>query len=516
MKRQVRFRAGAVAAWLVCAALPFYFLTRAQEPGGAAANVNRGVWVSNVNGNMNAGGAMNGNLSPAAGGYTNLNLAGVGSAGGAREDEPEPESDPAFSGEWVEPGPLWGSARRSLLVLRAGAEAGSKVLARVRAEVGEVVTVLEAAGDRLRVKVEANDGQGATRRRDAEGWVEWGAVVPVAEALVVEAASGEVLRRVPLEDGITNVAFAADGATAFLYGPAAPSVHEAGGDDLKARRAIKLDGTFAGGEVFPRPSGAAPFVPIWRAAATGGYKLDFLLLGEGPAPAVVPTDLTAESGGRFLVSDDGLTGFALYPDRAAWGGALRVAVAVFDLQTLTQVRAFVLPEAVAPDDAVALGRNGTELLALPSQPAPRLVVAESLAGSLLREVPLGRVAGSGTAFRQTTPIAGRFVVVYPEDGPDGAVTFRSALLTPEGSLTRLADGVTFMAEAGGVTYSVDDAGTRLLVLDERGRVRSSRPVRRREGRPLAPEGDERIVRGLFATPDGKRLVIIKGVESCGC
>jgi|GEM_PF-3435053 len=542
MKRPISFGAFAAAAWLLCGVLPFYALTRAQDPAGGG-----GGPVSNVNGNMNAGGNANangnanvgGNTTVNAGGstsmnaggptMTNVNLAptsntnsarGGGGAGqAAAEEGAEAEAPAAFSGEWVEVGSLWGNAARSPLVLRAGPGAGSQIVGRVKVEEGEGVAILEAAGDRLRVKLEANAGQGGARRVDAEGWVEWGAVVPASEALVVEAASGEVLRRVPLDDGITSVLFTHGGEKAVFHGATAQSLYEAGADDFKLRRALRLDGAVAVGELFFQPASGRLFLPVWRAAdgAGGDYTLDFVRAGEGPA-AAVSTGLSSAGGGRFLVSDDGQTGYAIHVGGAAWGGAGRLVASVFDLQTLTQVRGFVLPDPVTTDDDIALARGGAELLLLSSQQPQRLLVVEGTGGSLVREIPLAAGVGGAVGFSQTGGAAGPLVASYAEAAGDDSVGLGRARLGPDGKLSPLPEGVAFLAEAGGARYGVDEHGTRVFTLDDAGRVRSSRPIRSAGGKPApaAPEGEARGVRGLFLTPDNKRLVIIKGFEGCGC
>jgi hypothetical protein len=529
MKREAAIRVAAVAAWLLCGALPLYVLTQAQDNSGRA---NR--WATNVNGNMNGNGNMNagpahtsetvleqppgGNIS--LGGLMNVNL-NPHPVGPSRDEDEAVVGLPIVSAEWEETGPVWGRAARSPLVLRAGAGSSSRVVARPLVEEGETVSILETAGDGLRVRVEAQPEFGRTRRRAVEGWVEWGAVEPVAEALVVEAASGELVRRVPLEGGVTSVLFAPDGATALLHGNSAPAVYEVSGADLKPRRKLQVEGIAGIGGIFFQPGGAQLVVPVWRSAADAGsgYRLDFLRVGEGPA-AVVPTGVTASGAGRFLVSGDGLTGFALNTGGASWGGAGRVTVAVFDMGTLTQIRGFLLPDSITEDDDVALGPGGSELFVLSSEQPSRLTVVESMTGSLVREVKLATIGAVG--FRRTEGAAGPLIVSYAaaQEGDDASTVTRWARLTPEGALVARPEGLTYEVEAAGQRYAVDEAGRKIFVLDEAGRVRASRPVRMRGGRvPAAAatgEGDGPFVLGLYATPDGKRLIIIKGFEECGC
>jgi hypothetical protein len=523
MRSRVRICVAATAVWLLCGALPLYFLTRAQDPAGAQTSPR----ATNVNGNMNAGhgredapppagGRMNGNLSPAFKG-------GAGRGDATAEEDEAGDRPPVVLGEWGEVEPSWGSAAVSPLVLRAGTGAGSRVVARVKVEEGEGVSILEAAGDRLRVRIEANAEQGGTRHRSVEGWVEWGAVVPAAEALVVDAASGEVLRRLPLEGGITSVLFAPDGGRALFYGAAAPAVYEATADDFKLRRALRLDGAVSVGELFLQPQAAQLILPLWRPGddadgeGSGDYTLSFVRAGGGPA-ARVPTTLRSSSGGRFLVSDDGQTGVALYPGGAAWGEANRVAAAVFDLQTLTLLREFVLPASVTTDDDVALGRGGAELLALPAQHPLSLFVIESFSGALVREVSLGRRGGGVAGFAQTGARGGPLVLSYAEFEGEESVALRRAQLTGGGRLARLPEDVSLVAEAGGARYGVDYEGTRIFLLDEAGRVRASRRVKLPAAKPApaAAADDGRLTLDLSVTPDGKHLVIIKGTGGCGC
>jgi hypothetical protein len=527
MKRRLRFCAAAVAVWLLCGGLPLYFSTRAQD----SDRTRTGSWATNVNGNMNAGSdpnadrksvppltgvPMNGNLGPSF----NMNVSSGSAPAEAHETGDEP---PLVLGEWSEVEPSWGNVTVSPLVLRDGTSAGARVMARVSVEEGEGVSILEAVGDRLRVRVEANAEQGGTRQRPIEGWAEWGAVLPAAEALVVDVASGEIRRRVPLEGGVESILFAPGGGTAFFYGVGAAAVYEASTEDFKPRRALRIDGAFSIGDLFFQPQTAQLLLPLWRmgdAADADGevssdYALGFLRVGGGAA-ARVPTALRSASGGRFLVSDDGQTGVALYPAGAAWGAADRVAAAVFDLQTLTQIREFVLPAAVTTDDDIALVRGGAELLALPAAHPQSLFVIESLAGALVREVPLGRRSGGVARFARTGPGGGPLLLSYAEHQDDGYAALRRAQLTAEGRLTRLSQEVALVAEAGSARYGVDDEGTRLFVLNGEGRIRATRRIKGAAAKPVpaTTRNDERPVLGFAVTPDGKQFIIIKGAEAC--
>jgi hypothetical protein len=534
-------RPAAVAAWLLLSVFPLYVLTRGQDTEVRPALSNRNVGgyaLSNSNGNMNTG--VNGNMNSAAGGGAsagawtamNGNMSWRGpftmnrnvgpdavapDADEAEADEVGADAPANFTAEWDVPGETWGNVSKSPLVLRSGPGADSPVTARVAVEEGAGVRILAVEGESLRVRVEANAEPGGARKRDVEGWAAWGAVTPSAYALVLDAAGGEVLERIPLDGGVTSVLFAPDGATALFHG--AGTVVEADAEEFKPRRALTLNGAVTTGEPFWQGGAGRLVVPAWRVSnnPSGNYTLDFLCVGVGPETSVA-TGITATFEGRFLVSSDGRTGFAIYQSGAAWGLEGVISVVAFDLQTLAPARNFTLPEAVTWDDEIIVGPDGAELLVIGNERPQRLVAVETMTGSIAREIPLGLGQNGWASFAQTPCAGGPLYLRVSAPSESGRNTVGSARLGPEGKISRVAAGVAFVAEAGGTLYGVSDVGTRLFTLDANHRVRSARDIKGHEAGPpvVSDEKFAQAVLGLFAAPDGKRLVVIMGVPECGC
>lgn len=507
----------AIAAWLLLGLLPLYVLTRAQgqdaAPTRAGSNINGNV-NSNTGNALSTGSATNTGVA-SHGGSLNLNMnRGVGPGPEAVRDE-EAAAAAILSAEWRPAGELTGYATVSPLVLRSGAASDSPAR-RVEVEELEGVTILAAEGGRLRVRIEPNAERGGARARAIEGWVEWGPVLPYTHALVLDARSGKLLRRVPLQESIKRVLFAPDGANVLFQSDYA--VYEADAKEFQPRRFLELGGVVTTGELFWQGSGGSLIVPVWWVSndARGNYSLAFLRVGEGPA-ARTRTGIAALSEGRFLVSRDGQTAYALYRSgEATWGsGQELVTVEVFNLQTLTAVRSFSLPDFVTWDSEIIVG-SGAELLVLPHGESQSLAVFETMTGSLIREVPLNRA--DWATFTQPDGTSGATLLRISETGEDGQTALRSARIGPEGKLATASPDVHFAVEAGGSLYGLDEAGTRLFVLNEDYSVRSARDIKPRAVAPRVEEGGapEPVVRGLFASPDGARVIIIFGVPECGC
>lgn len=478
------------------------------DPGGPHVSSAARVGTTNTNGR----------LSPAAG-------AGAGPAEEGRGGDAQQPPPPEPIAEWRPPPELYGYAVPERVTLRArpGAQAaplGEPTALELAGEHG--VRILGAEGDWLRVRMPPAAGRAST-----EGWVEWGTILPGSWAVILDARTGKLLRREPLEAGITHATFSPDGKRVFLSNGHLNTVTEARAEDFRPLRELAFTTAGRVDDAFFQPEGGALVVPMWRVGKDprGDYTLVFVRVGEGAIESV-PTGVTARTDtsvmlwvdGRFIVAPGGRLGFAVYTQGGADGagdGSGHTIVETFDLQTLARLRRVDFG-AVAELGDPFLSRDGSELFTISGSPRAVRVYGTG-DGKLLRELPirLGDEVGADFALRARD--GDSFVLSVWESSPRGTLA-RLARLKPDGKLVTLgAERFTFGAErsyvveAGGRLYAADERGRRLSAFDREGRHRWTREV----AAPAALRSDDHHalppVKGIVVSPDGARVVVIVGV-----
>ena len=513
MRRQPLFFAAALL--LPCAALALCALALAPRAAGQSA--------TNVNVNMNRNTRGNVNSSAAEGvppsGTTTLNLNTNSSAATPRPSPPA-ATPPAV--RWSRVASVEGFLRSSPVKLRASADARAADVEEVEANDYPPVELLETAGEFVRVRFETGGGEGR-KGKVVEGWAVWGDVMPHTTALILDARTGRVTGRTALGPGIDAVSFSPDGKRALFHGQWSPHVYEADASHLAPTRRLSMEGEGGFNAPVYVGSGHELLAPFWSSAPAGdggGQKLYVARVdgGGGVSAAPFPRAPSGAEPSRVAFAPDGRTGFAFYVEpfddeedveEPADGAERGTPVAVFDPLTMQHLRRFHLPGPGLSFDASSMAMNADgSLFYVIDQTGQRLVVVETQAGGVVREVSL---AGDETRLfslaRDRVDASGPLLVNYwvaAEDHGDAGT------LRLDGGLAAEADaGPRFTVEAGGARYGVDEAGTRLLILDADGRVLRARDIPRREEDMQTPVG-------LFATPDGSRLIILLSVPEHDC
>lgn len=502
----------AAAILLPCGASALCVFALVRQAAGQSAHTN-----VNLNGNMNraAGPAPTRETSA-----TNFNSnPGPVARPADTPRPPRPPAPPAV--RWSPVSTTPGYAAVSPLKLRAGAGALAPVAEELSVDEETAVELLEMRGAFVRVRVQAGGGEGRRPRR-VEGWAELGEVMPHTTALVLDARSGEVLRRLTLGSGITSVTFSPDGKRALYHGRWASALYEADAADLIPTRRLEaeMEGSF--GPASYTGTGHDLLAPFWgmRSGPGGGALPPHVVRADGGGNVTAAPVPPAPSGAEptyLAFAPDGRTGFAFY--RYPYGDEEKLPVEedrgsvataeVFDTATMQTVRRFKLPdpELVFEDGLLALNGDGSELYLLTTTAPQRLVVVETHAGRLVREVSLSGQSAPSATFARGAFSGGAPLIRYLEETDADHGTYRAARLDG-GRLVVAEAGIAYTAEAGTACYAVDGTGTQLFTLDADLRPRTTRELKR--------PGGGHVPVGLFATPDGSRLVLLLSLPEDGC
>ena len=540
-------RGTAIGGMLMLTGAMWLMLAQAQSLNGPHANtngnMNRGVLVvsnSNMNGsmraatNLNFNGAvsfmMNSNTSssadhstqPSSGG-TNMN-ANSDANDSLHDDETEtPES--RLSLRWTDLPQIYGMTNAKVIDFRSGADAGSAVVATLEAPFEpETVEILEATNEGLRVAHHAQSVESAPGR-DIEGWVKWSEVVPSVFVLILDPQSGEVVRRVPLDWGITSVTFAPDGRRAIFHGPSASSAIEVDTNDYRFLRALKAgDQISIGAIIYDRAAGGilAPLITEKNDGRGSMWTLDLVRAGNGGTmDEATARPLQAMKADRFFVSGDGQTGFALSMGNAEMSdgaGKVKAVIHVVNLQTMQLGPAFELAESDEDFSAgdLAFNRDGSELCQLLNGERQRVVVIDTRTGARVREMSFNPAESRNWFFAQEHQPGESLLLSRWEPVNDGDNAVVRSAWFKDGKLTPAGEGIDRVVEAGSERYAVNNEGTRLFKLDGQNRVRSTRKIARPELKEEQGQSLGFYVHGFAASPDGKHLVVILAMPEDGC
>jgi hypothetical protein len=413
-------------------------------------------------------------------------------------------------GAWGDEGGRYGEVRGERVVLRAAPSDGAKAVATIRP--GELdadfVDVLDARGAFLRV---------AATRRDAdparvEGWVRWGGVVPSRAALVVDAATGALVARLPIEDSMTTVTFSPTGDRAVLAGGGAGCGETYGSDVVYEVRTSD----FAIARVVRAPAGrpGTAIAAAFYDPADGGLEVAVLEPEEGDGATlfvarvdetgvVIAPRAVASGVESVATARGGRLGVAFLRRTASY---LPVSVILVDMPAARVLRTFTLDGDAANWFAydVALSADGSEVTGLLDE---RLVTISTRTGTVVRSTPVGARDREFVSLDTVNVLGDSVLLNVVREGDE--VVYGPGIWVRGRATWRAARRFDYVCEAAGARFAVDEAGNRLFRLAPGGAVAASVPIARTDT-PRA--GDAPWTFGLAAYPDASRVVMIVGFE----
>ncbi len=404
------------------------------------------------------------------------------------------------------PSTVSGYVNKRTLVLRQGPE----VVARLKIGENEGVEILEATRDFLRVKIAADDGTnngGVVRGRDYEGWTTWDSIVPSVTAIVLDAESGSVVARVPLDYEMDSVIFSPDGSKALFYtSDGGTLAREVRTSDYTHARTLTSPVGENFSSPFYGPDGAVYVAAYKQANMVDGNKVSLVKIGSDEGPNLA-TGLAAEDYEFLAASPDGSKVFVA---RERQEGDCELKVDVYDVATRQFLNTLTLTGAELPwsADSFVVSSDGTELYTQLTEKSGAIAVIDTRTGARVRELP---TPGEGWFHLLRSNLVGKSLLL---------ATWNHELPTAfwvDGRLaTQAARGVYYAAEAAGSRYAINEDGTRFFQLDENGGVKASLPIPRPElMRGGKTSAEDLTTYGLSASPDGKRVIVFVGfVHGC--
>lgn len=440
--------------------------------------------------------------------------AAVPSDAGPRRDEAQEET----LGQTIKFGPaspVSASVNTHTLVLRESASAIAPVTARLKMGQYESAEILETTRDFVRVKIAADDGtaEGSVlRERDYEGWTTWASIVPTMTAVVLDAETGSLVARVPLDYDMSSVAFSPDGSKLLFYESGGGTLaREVSTDDYSRARVLSSPL----GENFSTPfygPGGALYVAAYRQGnAVDAGKVSLVGIGEGESENIV-TGVRSDAYEFLAHSPDGKKVFVA---RKREQGDYRLDVDVYDVATYRFLNTLTLTGTDLPWNAssFALNSDGTELYAQLSEKADAISVIDTRTGQRVRELP-SPSPGNYFHLVQSNVVGDSLLLPTWEHESDEDTAARTFWVDRRG-VVKAPRGIFYAVQADGRRYAANDDGTRFFQLDESGALTASFPIPRPELRGGKVGAGELTAYGLSVSPDGKRVILFVGfVHSC--
>jgi DNA-binding beta-propeller fold protein YncE len=408
-----------------------------------------------------------------------------------------------------------GSVNAYTLVLRESASPSAPVTARLEIGRYENAEILETTRDFVRVKIAANDGTdegGVVRERDYEGWTTWGSIVPTMTAIVLDAETGALVARVPLDYDMASVAFSPDGSKLLFYETGGSTLaREVSTDDYSRARVL----TSPLGENFSTPfygPGGALYVAAYRQGnAVDGGQVNLVGIEDEELDNVV-TGIRSDDYEFLAPSPDGKKVFIARKRRQ---GDYRMIVDAYDVATYQFLNTLTLTGTELPWSAstFALNADGTELYAQLSEKADTISVIDTRTGQRVRELP-NPVPGSWFHLLQSSLVGDSLLLPTWDHESDEDTHPRTFWVDGRG-VVKAPRGVFYAVQAGDRRYAVNDDGTRFFQLDDSGALKASFPIPRPELRGGKLSAGDLTGYGLSISPDGKRVILFVGfVQGC--
>ena len=418
-------------------------------------------------------------------------------------------------------GRLTGYAITKNVTLRQSAQADAPVIATIKAYEHEQVEVLGATRDFIHAKFRANEGmyEGGSRTRDYEGWVTWADVAPESSAIILDAGTGEVISRVPLDGGLTSIAYSPDGSRAVFYHPGRGSniAQEVRTSDYTLTRNLVSSGSDTFGSLFYGPTDGALYVAVFDESASPysmeDVKFDVIRIGD----ACTPNTSIAMSGKAtgFVVSPDRRTGFILHSKKI---GALEHAVTidVVDLETLRIRNTFALEGSYRPWWArmLTMNKDGSELYSKLTLDSDPIKVIDTRTGQTRRELP---ASSSVYTDLDQQSVVGDSLLLHTLNERHSSTQQPALVWLNDAGAVPAQRGISYAVEAVDSRFAINDEGTRMFKLDADNRILERLPIERPDIRHPQNKSHwpQIITRGLTASPDGKHLIVLVEME-LGC
>lgn len=417
--------------------------------------------------------------------------------------------------------PKGGYANIQTIILRERADAAAPISAKLKLRSNDRALILDATRDFLRVRFTITDDAGddgeQARERDYEGWTTWASIVPDMSAIVLEAETGKVISRVPLDEGISSINFSPDGSRAIFYSgnnSLGRLAYEVQTSNYKLERSltpVANDEFF--GTLFYGPADGALYATFYPSgnAHSGENGISLLRLGEEGA---TQTGISSDGNNFLLISPDGLTALRASSEISV---SARLMIDVIDLTTLKVRNSFWLDRTVASSEMgdYLLNKDGSELY-LRQLNALTIPVIDTRTGQRVRELQSRKDQEDWPHFSQGDLIGGSVLFRVWNAETDEMHDRAQKFWAVEGKRVMAEPGIDYVTEAGGKRYAVNEEGTVLLKLDGHNHIQKRFAIERPERRKgAADNGAALSVFGFSASPDGKHLVLFLAMEH-GC
>lgn len=409
-----------------------------------------------------------------------------------------------------------GYANAKRVTLRESPRAGAPVVAKLRTVDYDRAEILDSTSDFLRVRFAAGEGN---RERDYEGWAAWGEVVAFYSAIVLDAATGEVLTRLALPEGgyEGTPSFSPDGERAIFYGRAS-SACEVSTSDYKLKSCLLMPGWASISAAFYGPKDGRLYAAIGKmnASTFDSYRshLSVLRVSEsGEAEDATPPAWSGDATG-LSISPDGRTGFIMHKtdDKRHMS-----SVDVFDVETLRVRNTLTLagPSPFVWPGQVVVNRDGSELYTteVDDEGRQKIALIDTRTGQRLRDFIVPLKAGNWEGLTPNSVVGD--ALFSRTSTEKGEAVFEQGMWIDVKGTSAAAPGMTRAVEAAGSRFGTDENGTRLFKLDQKNRVLKRFNISRPELRLAPGMIGEMGVYNLAASPDGKRVIIFFGpVDNC--
>jgi hypothetical protein len=430
----------------------------------------------------------------------------------------QPENAPGQSIKFGLVEPMNGYTNAKIITLRESADASSKVVAKLKAEDYGQILILGATRDYLYVRVTVNDVAGddaAEAKEEYEGWAAWGSVVTDMSAIVMDAETGEVVSRVPFGDTVvSSVIFSPDNSRAiFFSGGSRHLAYEVRTSDYTLTRSLTTSDEEYLGTLFYGPADDALYATVhWSGnSSTTKRKVSVVRIDDDGASNVAPEFKINES--NFVISPDGLLAFV---QRAEGENNGELTIDVIELATQTLRNTFTLAGANVSSNvgSIVLSRDGSELYERLSENTGAISVVDTRTGQVVRELPASSTQ-SWSYFTQGDVVGDSLLLRVYEGGEEEMHASPRRYWVGNYGRVEAEGDIASAIEAGGKRYAVNENGTRLFRLDDKNRIREKFTITRPDLRTGGEMGSSLTVFGLSASPDGKRIIMLIGMEH-GC
>lgn len=426
------------------------------------------------------------------------------------------QNDAIMSVRFVSPVIAYGRINVETLALRESAATDSRIVAKVKIDGSYYIDILGATDDALHVNLHltshghANSADKSEKAGVYVGWTDWTSVTPNESMIVIDAATGAVIKRRPLDSMWLPIVYSPDGSRAIFNSPYTGDTScEVRTSDYSIIRCLKMD---AKSSFFYGPSDGALYAAVQmiggRYAADVAPRLKIIRIGDEEASniaAEVPND-----AGDFAVSPDGRTGFYLH-NREYMQTEMKVDVV--DLATFKIRNSFTLHGDNLPNTstAFAVNQDGSELYADLESGVGKVSVIDTRTGETRRTLTFRHSPRESWYLNREDVIGDALLLNLGIGGHDNPhPTSRYIWIKSDGRVIPEKRFDT-VVQAGSLRYALNGERRRILKLDSDNNIRESIKI----DLSSLPKGsaDDLHIYGMSASPDGKRIILYVGPEN---